>query len=400
MTRIVFCVATIVVLVSTARAGSTTAPVSDAHYIAEFDQRFHKRAAPVALKDLVSIQRYDELFMGHNLDEAVGADLAKLGGDIAWGVAYRMISLNDMFRLTHDPKYLQANLRLINAVMTVRDDRTGTKNFRGQVVPAWTTRNYASRGRTVFLVHTGMIVYPMLDAIHLAATSAQVPAETKAELEKLLPPAMESLHYHDREWRDGPASDEGCYVGLDEEQAIEGKPQPANRLSAMGRCLWTAWLITHDSHYRDRARAIGWYIKRRLTIGDDGAYYWPYSLPESPTTQPVKINHSAFPGEDTSHATLTVSFPMMLAQNHEVFNDDDMRRFAKTVINGWARLGDGVLFGNISGSPRSKPDLVIHPASWLPLAAYDSAVKSRILPFYLNYEHALRPEEVAPLLSY
>jgi hypothetical protein len=398
MMRVLCCIVAVAVFASTALAGTTTAPAPDDHYIAAFNQHFHQRSAPVALGNLVSVQRYDELFMGHKLDEALAGDLGKLGGDIAWGLAYRMISLNDMFRLTHDPKYLQANLRCINAVMAVRDDRTGTKNFRGQIVPAWTSGHYTSHGRTVFLVHTGMIVYPMLDAIHLAATSPEVPADTKAELAKLLPSVLESLHYHDRQWHDGPGSDEGYYVGLDEEPAIEAKPQPANRLSAMGRCLWTAWLITNEPQYRTKARALGWYIKRRLTIGEDGAYYWAYSLPEAPVTKPVPINHAAFPGEDTSHATLTVSFPMMLAENHEVFTDDDMRRFAKTVTNGWGRLGKGVLFGNISGSPKSRPDLVIHPACWLPLAAYDPDVKNRIVPFYLNYEHPLRPEEVAPLL--
>jgi hypothetical protein len=283
--------------------------------------------------------------------------------------------------------------------MAVRDDRTGTKNFRGKILPAWTSGHYTNHGRTVFLVHTGMIIYPMLDAIHLAATSPNVPAEIKSQLEKLLPSVMQSLHLHDRQWHDGPAAGEGYYVGLDEEEAIEGRPQPANRLSAMGRCLWTAWLITHDTQYRDKARALGTYIKHRLTVGDDGAYYWPYLLPEAPVTEPVHINHVTYPGEDTSHGTLTVSFPIMLGQNHEVFTDEDMHRFAKTVINGWGRLGGGVLFGNISGSPTSNPKLVIHPTGWLALSAYDPAVKTRIMPFYLDYDHPLRPEEVAPLLA-
>ena len=89
----------------------------------------------------------------------------------------------------------------------------------------------------------------------------------------------------------------------------------------------------------------------------------------------------------------------MLARNHEVFTDDDMRCFAKTVINGFARLGDGVLFGNISGSPRSNPGFVVDPAGWLWLAGLDPGVKSHILPFYLTYDRPLRPEEFAQLLA-
>ena len=134
---------------STASA-ATPATVADDHYIAEFNQHFHKRSAPAALKDVASVELYDSQYMGHSLDEALAARLTDFGGDIAWGLAYHMISLNEMFRLTHDPKYLQANLRCIDAVMAVRDDRMGRKDFRGQILPVWTCTNYSSRGRTVF----------------------------------------------------------------------------------------------------------------------------------------------------------------------------------------------------------------------------------------------------------
>jgi hypothetical protein len=396
MLRNTFFIAAVLTLVATA---SAEGPVNDEQYAAAFNQHFHKRSAPVTLKEIASVERYDSLFMGHSLDELLASDLQKLGGDLAWGVAYRMNSLNDMFRVTRDSKYLDANLRCAQAVLAVRDDHTGTKNFRGQALLAWSTSAYTGK-RTVFLVHTGMIIYPMLDAIYLAKTSPEVSAETKAELEKLLPTALQSLHLHDSQWRDGPGADEGRYVGHDQESTLEGKPLPANRLSAMGRCLWTTWLITKDPQYRTKAIALGWYIKHRLPIAEDGAYYWPYLLSDtSAAATPFKLDRSAFPGEDLSHATLTVSFPIMLAQNHEVFTEEDMRRFAKTVTGGFARLGNGVLFGNINGSPSSNPAFVIDPAGWLGLCAYDPAVKAHILPFYLDYEQPARPEALAALLA-
>lgn len=390
-------IAILLALVATAIAAS--APANNQKYIAQFNQNFHKRSAPVALKDIASVQIYDSLYMGQSLDRLLASNLHKLGGDLAWGVAYRMISLNDMFRLTHDPKYLQANLRCIAAVLAVRDDHTGTKNFRGQSLPAWSSAGYSAH-RTVFLVHTAMIIYPMLDAIELAQNSPQAPAKTKAELKNLLPEILQSIHLHDSQWRDGPRPGEGYYVGHDQEAVLEGKPIPANRLSAMGRCLWTTWLITKDPQYRTKAVALGWYIKHRLTLAQDGAYYWPYMLSQTPAaTKPVAINRSAFPGEDTSHATLTVSFPIMLAENHEVFTDHDMQRFAKTVTDGWGRLANGVLFGDINGSPRSNASFVIDPAAWLCLSAYDPAVEKHILPFYLNYEQAPRPQAIAALIA-
>ncbi|HWB53810.1 MAG TPA: right-handed parallel beta-helix repeat-containing protein, partial [Tepidisphaeraceae bacterium] len=405
MIRNTLCIAMVLALVSTATAAK--GPVTDQQYTSEFTQLFQKRSSPVALKDVASVQLYDSCYMGHSLDDFLASNLQELGGDLAWSAAYRMISLNDMFRVTHDPKYLQANLRCTKAVLAVRDDHTGTKSLDGKALPAWSTARYTAH-RTVFLVHTAMIVYPMLDAIELAKTSSEVPAETKAQLEKLLPEILRSLHLFDLQWRDGPAPDEGYYVGHDQEPALDGKPLPVNRLSAMGRCLWTTWLITKDPQYRTKAIAVGWYIKHRLPVAEDGAYYWSYSLNEAPvSTKPFKLDRVNFTGEDTSHATLSVSFPIMLAQNHEVFNDQDMRRFAKTITDGWARLGNGVLFGDINGSPRSNPAFVVDPAGWLPLAAYDPAVKAHILPFYLDYKQRFypsykqngRPEALASLLE-
>jgi len=144
---------------------------------------------------------------------------------------------------------------------------------------------------------------------------------------------------------------------------------------------------------------MGWYIKHRLPIADDGAYYWKYRLDEEPKTQPTtRLKTSA--GEDSSHAALSISFPIMLARSGEVFTADDIKRFAKTYENGVARLGGGIVFGDICGNPKSRIDHIGSPAKWLVLAEDDAAIADRILPYFLNFCPTPTPLDLSALIAF
>jgi len=308
-----------------------------------------------------------------------------------------MVALNEMTRATGDSKYLAANLRCIRAALAARDDRTGTKLFDGRVAPAWSSDGYRKGGQALFMVHTGMIVYPMLDAADLARRMPGVPDDVRRELQAIVPPALESLACHDESWRDGPGDGEGHYVMLREEESSEGKPQPGNRLAAMGRALYAAYRVTKDEKFLQRTRALARYVKRRLPVAENGAYVWPYWLPIDPVA--TAVPGGAAP-EDTSHGSLTMAFPALLAADGEVFTPDDMARFGKTVQHGIARLGNGVLLGDVGGLPSSSPDGLGHPANWLQLAPYAPHVRDAIVPFYLRYKPTLQPSEMAYLIRF
>jgi len=238
----------------------------------------------------------------------------------------------------------------------------------------------------------------MLDAVLVARSMGGCVDEAlRRDLEATVPAALDSIACHDAAWRDGPGAGEGHYVMLAEEASGEGKPQPGNRLSAMGRALWCAYRVTNEAKYRDRAIAMGHYIRRRLPVDDNGAYRWSYWLPITPltATQPA----TAAP-EDTSHASLTMAFPLMLANDGEVFTSEDMVRFGRAVVHGIGRLDNGVLFGDVGGLPSSSPERLGHPANWLQLAGYAPEVRERIVPFYLRYKPTPTPSELAYLIRY
>ena len=186
--------------------------------------------------------------------------------------------------------------------------------------------------------------------------------------------------------------------GVVVKKRLSGQKGFEYRLSAMGRSLWYAYKLTGEDVYRERALAIGRYIKHRLIPGPDGAYYWSYWLPLEPVT--ASIPKEEVNAEDVSHASLTMSLPILLAGENQVFSEADMRRLGKTVTEGFARLNNGVLFGTVNGNPGSNTDVVQIPGRWLRLTPFAREVYPRIADFYLNYQEKPGPLGLALLLRY
>ena len=395
--RVLFAVIVTLILSLALSSMALADDAADQAYRKAFETKFPRVNPAPTLAEYATVKRYDEMMLGPNVDRVI-EKLSNKGGGMAWGLSYRMVSLNEMARHTNDPKYLEANVRLTRAALAMRDDRTGLKLFDGRVVPAWSSDGYRKGEQALFVVHTGMIVHPMLDAVFVARQMPGMPDQLKRDLEETVAPLLESLACHDDAWRDGPGEGEGHYIMLLEEQSSEGKPQPGNRLGAMGRALYAAYRVTKEQKYLDRTRALARYIERRLQVTEAGAYCWPYWLPLEPVKPGQPVTDTP---EDTSHGGLTMAFPAMLAEDGEVFTAEHMKRFGKTVTHGVGRLGDGVLFGDVGGSPTSKPERVSSTAvMWLQLVPYAPEVRDRIVPFYLNYKPAATPWELAYLIRY
>jgi hypothetical protein len=280
----------------------------------------------------------------------------------------------------------------------LRDDRVGTVLWNGKTVPAWSSDTYAQRGQAVFAVHTGFIVAAILDFIQAADASSGFWEGRDEERRRLIAEMTASLAVHDHQWRDGPGPGEGYYEGRDQEDQCEGKPLPANRLSVMGVALWRACELTGGATHRTRAEALGRYIKNRLYLGMDGAYYWPYWLDEVPP-DPAPVPRSHVYSEDIGHAGLTLYLPQVLAAAGVVFDRTDMERFAKTALEGFARRRDGMLYGVITGDPRL--ELRITPCRWLSLTEFNPEVARRIVAFYTRYlRRADSPEAFVFLFRY
>lgn len=381
-----------------AGAPPTDEDVREAEYEAAFQEQFGKGDAPPRpLREFVSRAAYDNQFMGESLEEVI-ENRDKARGRVAWVVSRYLSSLTEMARLTGERGYLDAAYRVVESMCALRDDRIGTTLWNGRIVRAWSSDLYAQRGQAVFAVHTGFIVAAILDFVQAADAASGIWEGRDEERSRIIEEMTQALAVHHHQWRDGPGADEGYYEGRDQEDQCEGKPLPANRLSVMGVALWRAYELTGSAVHRSRAEALGRYIKNRLYVGLDGAYYWPYWLEEHPPG-PAPVHRSHVYGEDIGHGGLTLYLPQVLAAAGVVFDRTDMERFAKTVVEGFARRQDGMLYGVITGDPRK--ELRITPCRWLALTEFDPEVARRIVPFYTRYlRRADSPETSVFLLRY
>ncbi|MCY3787593.1 MAG: T9SS type A sorting domain-containing protein [Gemmatimonadetes bacterium] len=364
----------------------------DERYVTRFHEH-HGLIEPVEpLATYLEIRNYDR-FNGAVLDDRL-ALVARSGADQGWsptvGVDSWSVSLNEMYRHTGDRRYFDENLKLVRVVINNRDDRRVPQEqlWNGSVVPLWSDGTYSSRGREAYVLHTGLIAYPIFDFLLLAREDPNLLAAfDSGEYDRILADVQAAVAFHDAEWVDGPGPSEGYYHHPSDYQDSNYAtvPVPFNWLSAMGRALWTSHLLTGNLEHRDRAIRLAHYCRNRLHPTPDGAYIWEYYLPRESIRHLSKQWNEVF-SEDTGHAALSLTFPIMMADHGQVFDASDMMRFGQTVRCGFGRLGGGVLLGEINGDPtRFGPAQVSVMAPFLRLTPYVPEVFSIIAAYYTYF---------------
>jgi hypothetical protein len=380
--------------------------VDDASYIDRFDSH-HGPLVPVEpLARYLEIRAYDR-FNGATLDARL-ALVAQTGVNQGWsptvGTDTWSMSLNEMYRHTLDSKYFRENLRLVRVVVGNRDDHRSPQEqlWDGSVAPIWSDDGFSSRGREAYVLHTGQIVYPIFDFLLIVRDRPELLEEFEpGEYERILQDITEALDYHDFEWVDGPGADEGYYEHPSnyQDSPYADVPTPFNWQSAVGRALWTSYLLTGDTTHRDRAIKLAQYCKNRLQTTPDGAYIWEYYLPIDKVSQ-IEASWNSV-SEDTGHAALSITFPIMMADHNQVFDAGDMQRFGKTIVCGFGRLGGGVLLGEINGDPgRFGPAQVSVMAPFVRISSYVPEVLTIISDYYTHFIDSEGPLDNVLLRAY
>ncbi len=369
--------------------------IAEAKYIESFLALYPKVYPVPTLDEYATTARFDKMWLGERLDKEL-KDHTNDDGTLAWWLTYYVRALDDMYLATENTKYLDAALRIVRAAVECTDDKRGIPLFTGKVVPTWGSPKYAERGRAALVVNTGLICAALFDFLLTAKKASAFDAALGEERKAIVDTALRAMEFHERQWREGPETQAGHYIGMDQENMYEHKILPANRQSAMGWAYWLAYKYTGEAKHRARALAIGHYLRDRLVPSPDGAFYWTYECPEEPVRG--EKHRDEVLGEDTSHAGLTMMLPFALAADNEVFFKADMERLAGMVMHGLARLGGGMFLGDITGNAYSKPERIRFITNWLPLAKFNPGVKKEVLSFYLNYRPNPDPIELAQLI--
>ncbi|HQK94853.1 MAG TPA: hypothetical protein PLD23_15190 [Armatimonadota bacterium] len=299
-------------------------------------------------------------------------------GELAWGVSYGMMALNVLYEATGDTRFLARQADLVERVLGKRDSNLaaahGSEAYvdyqRGRVLRSWGTSHYSAGRHTCWLVHAGMLLYPMAEYVRLVQAGGDRTRPWLDRARRVVPAVEETIAEFDAEWRDGPQPGQGYYV------FPSGDLAPNNQMNAPGRALFVLADVTGKTEYRDRARKLAAYFRSKLTHVADGDYYiWAYSQ-QTPDGPPGR-------GEDVSHAAINAHFAYVAWEHGASFTDTDMARLARTLTHG-LYLGGGEMAATLGGR-EPNDDYTGQCGRWGFLARFDPLVETAIRDYIASH---------------
>lgn len=294
---------------------------------------------------------------------------------LAWGESYVMSALAAMFRATGHPMYLERLAAHVDAVLQQRDDALGVTDYRGVSGACWRNTSYQAGGEPYcYAVHTGMLVYPMLEFVAALRDAPRFESRVAADGETLgakaaryLAAAQESVEFHAFEWDDA-----GYYVFAPDATflAYAGQDQPLNQSNAMGRVHVMLAELAPGGDDEAKAIALASRMQSMISVGGDGAYLWNYW-------------GGAFAGngEDVSHAAINVDFAALCAAHGLVFDEADVAGFATTFMER-VYVDDGTFSDAVGGGSTNDPSYRPQIGRWLALSRARTGVYTAVRDVY------------------
>ena len=334
---------------------------------------------PAAWPGVSMILKFDELDAAGPNDGDWYKDSNNESGTLAWGESYVLMAYVQMYEATGEKVYLDKIAEHSDGVLANRDDVRGVADYTGTANPCWQATRYSDQPMC-WAVHSGMLTFPMamfaafVDADDRLAAQATYDGSTYTEkAEALVTAVLETYDFHESEWRDQGASS-GYYIFPADASfyAYAGQEMPLNQMNALGRTAAALWAATGEAAYQDRAARLAGHLAADLAVGSGDTYVWNYWG-----------GAYSSPGEDISHAAISVGFAALCAQLGIAFDVDDMFRFGRTffrnVIIDNHNSHDNVGGGGINGDSY-RPQM----GRWAVLGEWDPRVVAPVRNFYTS----------------
>ncbi|MBE0603187.1 MAG: hypothetical protein IH611_06105 [Deltaproteobacteria bacterium] len=314
---------------------------------------------------------FDTLDAAINNGEGYGS-YNNASGTLAWAESYLLEAYLDMYEATKDNAYLDKFVRQAERVSGATDKARGTKDYRGVSLNGWSSTKYSRNGEpVVFIVHSGMILYPLVRFAEIVAGEPSLSRHGDAA-RRFVRLAEAAVSEFDNVWRSVPETGEGTYRFSGDEplQADLSAPMALNGPLSLGRVIVALHRLTGKEAYLEKATGLAKYFKAGLRLNPDGAYFWGY-----------RRDLDRFPKvEDISHGAIDVDFAFQAFQAGIVFTCEDMRRFSRTLVQ--ARMGD--LYSiHVNGTGGGGNQVVQSDTSggWLELASCDCGVYESVFDY-------------------
>jgi len=356
-----------------------------------FNERFTYSLAPDSTR-YATMEHFDELFPDSYWEEVL-SNLTNEDGSIAWGVSRDMMGIVALYDAIGDPRFLHLLERYGEAAMAARDDRTGKTDEDGRVEPAWSTPRYGMGERRIYLVHSGLIVQPILEWAVRADQTPGWSAQDEENRQRLIDLCRETILFHDYQIDLAPSRGEAVYQSGREDRGRSKDWQPFNRQNLLARDFYLLYQLTGEEKYLDRSRKLYAFFKNRLELTESNAYVWEY--------EPVKNVPDMRVGlcEDISHASYSLNAVIPACRDSFVFGYDDLHRFARTFTL-YVHLGDGVFQTSVGCMPVMSPRYLNRLHAWLPLSEVDRSIYDLIARFVMYNVENPPPQAIAYLIAY
>jgi hypothetical protein len=282
-------------------------------------------------------------------------------GALAWGESYVLDTFLSMYRGTRDTSYLDRLVQHFDVVLTHRDDVRGvTDEFRGAILPAWSSTKYSDGVRYAYAGHAGLITDPAAKFVDLVKTTPSLSAAYGAKAQQYETAIMQTVDAFDADWR---TSGSGGYYYMPS-SLNNGRVIYNLQVGAMGRTLVNLWQSSGQAKYLSKATATANYFKSKLTtVTEDGVSHYTWNYSSGTNGSP----------EDISHAWIDVDFAYQCYQAGIVFTATDIQRFANTLKD--ISLGADGFAHSVDGTGAADPAYSRMAGVWLELGYVDPSVR-------------------------
>ena len=281
------------------------------------------------------------------------------GAILAWSESYLLQSYANMYIATKQEKYLIKMKDQIHSILNNRDDKIG-RVYDGNLLPVWGSDRYNKDEKWQhYAVHTGMIVYPMLEFVFIVKQNNLL--EFADDSKVFLSDGLESIDFYSKYWEN------------DHYFSTDGSVLPANQQAALGRCLIMLFKITGEKQYFEKSVKLAGFLKDNALKEIEGRIVIIDNLK---STRKIK-------GSDISHAAITAHFIYLAHKNNIVFNDDDDLCNLSNTLRDLGIQNDGRFPFYLDG--RGKFDCEVSVGQLFFLTEFDKSLENLMLGLY--FEH-------------
>lgn len=279
---------------------------------------------------------------------------------------------------TGEERFLQLFISTFDQFLYYRDDKLNrVDHYRGRIMKSWGAFfkldfNTCEPILVNTVTFTGGVVFPVCKFCKTVLMDESLKKRYGEKAKQYLKVIEEAVSEFLGEFVVVPEINGGYFKQLDNEYKVE----PLNHSHYFGATLLELYFLTGNGYYLEITKRMSNYFLASITKEDNGSYSWGYR----PTPNNLKHHNP----EPLWKARRTIILPLTAYECGIIFNDEDMKAFAKTFTSN-VHVGENKFniyiskrkFDSLQSYKIKKElrDCVQGLASWILLDIFDPSIR-------------------------